>query len=64
MTISEPWSTRSVAARVLPAASPAPLASGCPGLANPAQELGAHCRFGSSLARDVSEFAILLTAKR
>ncbi len=35
-----------------------------PGLANPAQELGAHCRFGSSLARDVSEFAILLTAKR
>ncbi len=35
-----------------------------PGLANPAQELGAHCRFGTSLPRDVSEFAILLTAKR
>lgn len=35
-----------------------------PGLADPAQALGAHCRFGASLPRDVSEFAILLTAKR
>ena len=35
-----------------------------PGLADPAQALGAHCRFGASLPRDVSEFAILLTARR
>lgn len=35
-----------------------------PGLADPAQALGAHCRFGTSLPRDVSEFAILLTASR
>lgn len=35
-----------------------------PGLAQPAQELGAHCRFGTSLARDASELAILLTGKR
>ena len=35
-----------------------------PGFANPAQELGAHCRFGAALPRDVTEFAIILTAKR
>ena len=35
-----------------------------PGFANPAQALGAHCRFGAALPRDVSEFAIILTAKR
>ena len=35
-----------------------------PNFANPAQELGAHCRFGAALPRDVSEFAIILTAKR
>ncbi len=35
-----------------------------PAFANPAQELGAHCRFGAALPRDVSEFAIILTAKR
>ncbi len=35
-----------------------------PAFANPAQELGAHCRFGAALPRDVSEFAILLTARR
>ncbi len=35
-----------------------------PALANPAQEIGAHCRFGAALPRDVSEFAIILTAKR
>lgn len=35
-----------------------------PGLADPAQALGAHCRFGTTLPRDVSEFAILLTASR
>lgn len=29
-----------------------------------AQELGAYCRFGASLPRDISEFAIILTAKR
>ena len=35
-----------------------------PAFASPAQELGAHCRFGAALPRDVSEFAIILTAKR
>ena len=35
-----------------------------PGLADPAQALGAHCRFDAALPRDVSEFAILLTARR
>ena len=35
-----------------------------PGFGSPAQELGAHCRFGAALPRDVSEFAIILTAKR
>lgn len=34
-----------------------------PGLAGPAQALGEHCRFGSALPRDLSEFAILLTGK-
>jgi len=34
-----------------------------PGLADPAQKLGAYCRFGSSLPRDLSELAILLTGK-
>tara|TARA_Y100000588_G_scaffold173205_1_gene187047 strand:- start:68 stop:628 length:561 start_codon:yes stop_codon:yes gene_type:complete len=34
-----------------------------PAFATPAQELGAHCRFGAALPRDVSEFAIILTAK-
>jgi 4-carboxymuconolactone decarboxylase len=34
-----------------------------PGLAAPAQELGAYCRFGTSLARDTSELVILLTGK-
>lgn len=35
-----------------------------PGLADPAQRLGEHVRFGSSLPRDLSELAILLTGKR
>ena len=35
-----------------------------PGFGTHAQELGAYCRFGASLPRDVSEFAIILTAKR
>ena len=35
-----------------------------PGLADHAQKLGAYCRFGTSLAKDVSELAILLTGKR
>ena len=34
-----------------------------PGLADTAQKLGAHCRFGTSLPRDISELAILLTGK-
>ncbi len=34
-----------------------------PELAGRAQELGAYCRFGTSLPRDVSELAILLTGK-
>lgn len=34
-----------------------------PGLASPAQELGAYCRFATSLARDTAELAILLTGK-
>lgn len=34
-----------------------------PAFANPAQELGAYFRFGAALRRDVSEFAIILTAK-
>ena len=33
-----------------------------PCLAERAQELGAHCRFGSTLTPDLSELAILLTA--
>ena len=35
-----------------------------PGLASPAQELGAYCRFSTSLPRDLVEFVILLTGKR
>lgn len=35
-----------------------------PGLADPAQKLGAHCRFGSSLPSDLTELAILMTGKR
>ncbi len=35
-----------------------------PGFGTHAQEVGAHCRFGAALPRDVSEFAIILTAKR
>lgn len=34
-----------------------------PGLADPAQKLGAHVRFGTSLPRDLSELAIILTGK-
>ena len=34
-----------------------------PELADRAQQLGAYCRFGTSLPRDVSELAILLTGK-
>jgi 4-carboxymuconolactone decarboxylase len=34
-----------------------------PGMAQPAQELGAYCRFGSSLPAHLSELAILLTGK-
>ena len=34
-----------------------------PGLADTAQRLGAYCRFGSSLAGDINELAILLTGK-
>jgi len=34
-----------------------------PGLADTAQRLGAHCRFGTSLPADISELAILLTGK-
>ena len=34
-----------------------------PELAARAQALGEHCRFGSSLPRDLSEFAIILTGK-
>lgn len=34
-----------------------------PGLADTAQKLGAYCRFGSSLPRDINELAILLTGK-
>ena len=30
----------------------------------PARSRSAHCRFGAALPRDVSEFAIILTAKR
>jgi 4-carboxymuconolactone decarboxylase len=35
-----------------------------PGLCDPAQRLGAHVRFGSALAGDLSEFVILLTGQR
>lgn len=35
-----------------------------PGVARHAQELGAHVRFGTSLPRDLSELAILLTGKQ
>lgn len=34
-----------------------------PGLADPAQRVGAYCRFGSSLPADINELAILLTGK-
>ena len=34
-----------------------------PELADRAQQLGAYCRFGTSLPRDVNELAILLTGK-
>jgi 4-carboxymuconolactone decarboxylase len=34
-----------------------------PGMAGPAQELGAYCRFGSSLPRHIAELAILMTGK-
>jgi 4-carboxymuconolactone decarboxylase len=34
-----------------------------PGLAGPAQKLGEYCRFGTSLPRELSEFAILLTGR-
>jgi 4-carboxymuconolactone decarboxylase len=34
-----------------------------PGLADPAQKLGEYCRFNSSLPKDLSELAILLTGK-
>lgn len=34
-----------------------------PQLADRAQKLGEYCRFGTSLPRDLSEFAILLTGK-
>lgn len=34
-----------------------------PGLADPAQKLGAHVRFGSVLPRDVSELAIIMTGR-
>ena len=34
-----------------------------PGLADVAQQLGAYCRFGSSLPGDINELAILLTGK-
>lgn len=35
-----------------------------PGLADHAQKLGEHVRFGTSLPRDLSELAIILTGKR
>jgi 4-carboxymuconolactone decarboxylase len=35
-----------------------------PGLAGPAQELGAHLRFGSALPPRVNELAIIMTARR
>jgi len=35
-----------------------------PELADPAQKLGAYCRFGSSLAPNLSELAIIITGKR
>ncbi|MEX2081835.1 MAG: carboxymuconolactone decarboxylase family protein [Dehalococcoidia bacterium] len=35
-----------------------------PGLADPAQQLGAHARFGTGLPNDLVELAILLTGKR
>ena len=34
-----------------------------PGLADHAQQLGAHCRFGTELPGDVAELAILLTGR-
>ena len=34
-----------------------------PGLADPAQRLGAYCRFDNSLPRDLSELAIILTGR-
>jgi 4-carboxymuconolactone decarboxylase len=35
-----------------------------PGVAAPAQELGQHCRFGSSIPAALNEMAILLVARR
>jgi 4-carboxymuconolactone decarboxylase len=35
-----------------------------PGLADPAQRLGAHVRFGSSLPRALNEMAIIMVARR
>lgn len=35
-----------------------------PGLADPAQKLGAYCRYASSLPRDLNELAIIITGKR
>ena len=35
-----------------------------PGLADPAQKLGAYCRYASSLPRDLNELAIIITGRR
>lgn len=35
-----------------------------PGIADPAQKLGAYCRYGSSIPRDLNELAIIITGKR
>ncbi len=35
-----------------------------PGMADPAQKLGAYCRYGSSLPSDLNELAIIITGKR
>lgn len=34
-----------------------------PGLADPAQRVGAYCRYGSSIPSDLNELAILITGK-
>ena len=34
-----------------------------PGLADPAQRVGAYCRYGSSIPSDLNEMAILMTGK-